>query len=104
MGVTDIKLDEDGDLLIEDGDFVLHESDEAHIEHILISNKGTWRQFPAIGVGLRSFLSGPLTRVIKNGLAKLIRVNLTFDGFKIRKLNVDNIEDVKLDATRRLDG
>lgn len=101
MEATDIKLDEDGDLLIKDGDFVADLSDETHIEHILLTNQGTQRQFPALGVGIQRNLLGAVTKLTRNQLEKLIRVNLIFDGFKIRKLNVNALDAIEIDAIRK---
>jgi len=100
MEATDVQLDDDGDLLIKDGDFVADLSDETHIEHILITTQGTARQFPALGVGIVKNLLGAVTKVSKNQLEKSIRVNLIFDGFRIRKLNVESLEDIQIDAIR----
>ena len=46
MEVKDIKLDDDFDLVIENGDFKVSSSDMQHIQLICITDLGHWKQFP----------------------------------------------------------
>ncbi len=55
----DILLDEDGDLLIVNGDFVIGESIDQEVGLILQSNKGEYKEFPTFGLNLIE-----LTRII----------------------------------------
>lgn len=72
----DIRLTETGDLFINPntGDFQISESDVRHVEDIIQSYKGDWKEFPLVGVGIRRFSASAgnfqrLTRVIKTQLA-----------------------------------
>jgi hypothetical protein len=54
----DLLLDSDFDLLIADGDLSLGESTRQHQQLIMLSEPGEWREFPTVGVGIRSKLLG----------------------------------------------
>ena len=53
----DIIVDQTGDLEILNGDIFVNESDSQHLEFIITADKGQFRQFPLIGVGIRRFSS-----------------------------------------------
>ena len=40
---TDFELDTEGDILIQNGDFVVSPSDQRHIEDIICADKGNFR-------------------------------------------------------------
>jgi len=50
--MNDILLDRNGDLNFKNGDLEIGYSDNQHQEHILIANKGEYREFPELGVGI----------------------------------------------------
>jgi lipoprotein-releasing system permease protein len=56
MAVKDITLDDNFDLIIENGDFKVSDSDMQHIQLICITNLGHWKQFPLVGVGIEQSL------------------------------------------------
>lgn len=79
MAVRDIKLQSiDGDLLIENGDFVIFDSDYQHIHDIINDAPGEWKQFPTLGVNLKSVQYGPAN---VNQLQQTIKIQLTGDGY-----------------------
>lgn len=53
---VDLLLDDNFDILIQNGDLVAGESTRQHQSLLLLSEKGEWREFPLRGVGLRSWL------------------------------------------------
>jgi hypothetical protein len=53
---VDLLLDENFEILIEDGDFVPGESTRQHQTLLLYAEKGEIREFPTRGVGVRSWL------------------------------------------------
>lgn len=91
MEVNDILLDDNLDLRIESGDLVVGESTLQHQNLLLISEPGEWKQSPAIGIGIRSFLldSGTTSELKKN-----ISKGFEDDGMKIRALRIST--DYKL--------
>ncbi len=88
--MQDLILNDNGDLKIEDGDFVVGHSDEQHQQHILLANKGEYKAIPEIGVGIVQMLNDEQYTDI---LIEAKR-NLEYDGMKIR--NIAYKEDGKL--------
>lgn len=82
----DILLNDSGDLFAKSGDFVVNESDVQHVQQLLVSHPGEFKEVPMIGVGLRSeqlaVMSGELRRVIQKGLAA--------DGYKASSVAIRN--------------
>jgi len=99
--VKDIILDDDLDLKIVNGDFVINESDQQSIELILNSFPGAWKEFPTCGIGIKQYQasSGQSLNLKRN-----ISVQLEADGFKVNGVNVkpNNIDefDCFLDVER----
>ena len=98
---TDIRLDDDGDLKIKDGDFDTGLSDQAHIEHILLANKGTYRFEPLIGVNLPAQQNATNSGKERRALEKKIRLNLELDGFQVLEVTILSMEDIKINAKRK---
>ena len=76
----DYKLDSDGDLLFKNGDWVIAESDQQHIEDTINADVGWWKEFPTDGVAVRNYSNS------SNDIAKLsrkIKIELEKDGYKV---------------------
>ena len=86
--MTDILLDKTGDLDIQNGDIVIGYSDNQHQEHILLANKGDYKQFPELGVGINKMLNDD------DFLPFLIEAkkNFEYDGPKIISLIYENFK------------
>lgn len=54
--MKDILLDTDGDLLIEDGDFVIGNSDTQNVESIVHNFKGEFKEYPLVGFGVINYV------------------------------------------------
>lgn len=98
MEVKDFKLDQNGDLDTTGGDFLLNESDQVHIEHILKSNKGYWLETPLLGVGLINELNGSKTR---QELKQNIRRQLVLDNYTVKEVTISDEFKIGIDAIRR---
>ena len=61
-------------------DFVIAVSDEQHIEDTINAFPGWWKEDPEDGVGIASYLGGPLNTQL---LAKNIILQLTADGYTV---------------------
>jgi hypothetical protein len=85
MQAIDFTLDGDGDLLIEDGDFVLSHSDPTHQEHILKSYTGFWRNAPLVGVGINQYVGATLDPAT---IKRAIKIQLEADGYQVNGLDV----------------
>jgi len=86
----DLVLDENNDLVIENGDFKIGQSDDQNIEAIMISEKGQFYEFPKLGYGVRRKLYGAMNIPLER---KLIRENLKLDNYNIKKLNITGVGD-----------
>jgi hypothetical protein len=97
----DFLLDADGDLLIQDGDFVIGLSDEDHMQDLIESFVGWWKEFPAVGVGIKQFqASAGQEQVIERN----IKLQLQSDGYDIAIVRVTATSDskfnIQIDGTR----
>lgn len=100
MAARDYSLDESGDLKISGGDFFVSESEAQHLQDIILSHKGEWRQHPLCGVGLSFYLNAPSTLSVISELKKEIHSNLKADGFTVRKCDVSEDFTLTIDANR----
>ena len=97
----DFLLDDDGDLAIANGDFKVGKSDQQHVEDIIESYSGWWKEFPLLGVGVQNYLNSTGNN---QQLARNIIVQLVSDGFTcsnpIISLNPDGTFTINPNATR----
>ncbi|MEO1006844.1 MAG: hypothetical protein AAFW67_13560, partial [Cyanobacteria bacterium J06638_38] len=97
MAAKDFKIDQStGDVVIKNGDFVLHESTNQHIEHILLAKQGDFKQWPLVGVGIRRYLKGPDSALDRRDLERVIRVNLLLDDMDINTVRVSSFENIQI--------
>lgn len=83
--VYDLKFDNDGDIVIENNDLVIEESDYYHIFDILYSVPGWWKKYPLIGFDPYKYLnSRASSQVLKNEATK----QLQSDGYKVNVLDI----------------
>ncbi len=99
MKATDLGLDNNGDLDIKKGDFTIVESDQVHIEHILLSNKGYWFETPLLGVGIINELNGSRSR---QELKQNIRRQLVLDNFSVKKIEISTDSKIDINAVRKI--
>lgn len=94
----DILLDKNGDLLFDQGDLNLGTSDQQHIEDILLSNIGGYKQHPLIGVDLFRYKNSPLTLKVRQKLEKEIQIQLLSDNASEIKVTTDNAGKINVEA------
>ena len=82
--MKDLLLDDDGDLKIINGDFVIGEAEVQSVERLLISKPGEWKEFPQVGCDIKKSMNGSIGRFLERN----VRVQLESDGFSIEKLNI----------------
>lgn len=80
----DLILNDNKDLTIKDGDFVIGDSKEQDAELILLSHQGDWKQSPLTGVNLRNDINSNLN---VNSIARKIKIQLQNDG--IYNINIE---------------
>jgi hypothetical protein len=82
----DILLDENFDLLIQDGDFVIGDCLNQQINCLLQAVPGSYKQHPTIGVDIDSFIldsnSDELNRAIREQFKK--------DRLSVKSINITN--------------
>jgi hypothetical protein len=93
----DYLLNEDFSPVIENGDFVVGNNSLMQQKKLLLAQKGEFREFPTLGVGLADFLESDTTE----GLEGTIRQEFENDGLRVRKLKVYDDFTVDIEATRR---
>ncbi len=80
--MKDILLNQDYNLLIEQGDWQINDSHHQHIELLLTTLPGEWKENPEAGVGIHLSKNGVIDGFIKRTIA----VQLEADGFKLDHL------------------
>ena len=83
----DIRFGNDDDLFINaSGDFDISESDTRHVDDIIDSYIGHWREFATIGVGIKrkQNQSGSIQRISRE-----IKIQLVGDGYNVQGIKFD---------------
>lgn len=78
MIAYDLKVDDTGDMVIENGDFVIAPSDSRHIRDILMSKPGDYKQYPLVGFNPYKRLNAKIDATTNN---KDATTQLTADGY-----------------------
>ena len=92
----DIKLIEN-DLVIQNGDFVITDSDQQHIEDIIQAYIGHYKEFPLAGVGIDLYMNSSGTQL---ELQRIIRLQLESDGYTINNVIITDEGKLYIDAER----
>lgn len=96
---SDIILYND-DLLFENGDFKIGDSDQQHIQDIVFENIGSYKEFPLLGVGIINYLNSSGLQLV---LKRVIKSQLESDGYSVDEIIIqkDDISSITIDATRK---
>jgi hypothetical protein len=91
----DISIKND-DVVIENGDFSIVPSDQQHVQDLIQSNTGEYKEFPLLGVGAKNYInsSGRLPE-----LRRAIIWNLKSDGYNVRQISI-NGNEISIDSQR----
>ncbi|AZI53909.1 oxidase [Epilithonimonas vandammei] len=92
--MKDILLNEDGSLMIKDGDFVAGENIIQQQAMLLATHQGEFKHSPEVGVGISDLLLGEELLEYRHK----IRNQFAMDGLKINKLELYDIGNLKIDA------
>ncbi len=98
--MNDILLDDDLDLAIENGDFVIGDSEEQHQELILIAFQGSFRASPLTGIGITRYYKASFSVGNIDKLRQKIRLQMQYDGYKTVKTAINSFEDIEIEAER----
>ncbi len=98
--MNDILLGEDNDLLFENGDFVIGNSDKQNQKLIIVSGKGDYKAHPEVGVGIEGYLNDEsLTPLLIE-----IKKQLEYDGMKINDVFIDEEGKLVIDGKYKENG
>ena len=89
---TDIILNDNLDLKTRNGDFEVSESTLQHQKLLLLAQKGEWREYPRVGIGIQNYIEDDAL----GDLYQEIQKQYTRDGMQIDKLRV--LQDGKIDV------
>ncbi len=90
----------DGDLKIVAGDLVLGESDTQNVFDLINSERGEFKQYPQVGLGIYGYLNSEMDQY---ALTQQISIQLNADGFNTSNMVVtfDNASSTeKIDVSK----
>ena len=93
--MDDFVIEED--IEIKDGDFRVAEASQQNLTHILLSQKGSYKEFPILGVGLSRYLNSP-DSTARLRLENEIDKQLIFDNFNVTTLDVNDLKNIRIDG------
>ena len=88
--VKDININEDFELEILNGDFKVDESDKNHIQLIIRTYLGAWKEFPRVGCGIDYYMASSGQETI---LKRNIAVQLAADNYKVLSIGLARQSD-----------
>lgn len=99
MDVKDFNIDQNNDLIFLNGDIDIDYSDNQHIQDIVYSFQGYWKQNPTCGVGIQQYLnSAGMQQKIKND----IKLQLENDNYTVDSISIETDGAIKIDASRNV--
>ena len=98
--VQDILLNEDFDLEFKNGDFVVGDSDEQHIQLIALIEPGQIRHSPLTGLGIAKRLQSPMSLRQQDALRRAAYLQLEIDGYQSGAASVEITDTITIKADR----
>lgn len=96
--INDILLDDTGDLLIRGGDFAVGPALETQIEHLMLADKGAYRDNPLIGAGIKRAINGRLNS--PGMVIKEAKLQLQGDGWQNIDVQLSPNQEMYINADR----
>lgn len=96
--VNDILLDASGDLLVTGGDFVIGPALEAQIEHLMLADRGAYRDDPLVGTGVQRMINGRLNS--HSNIVKQAKLQLQGDGWQNIEVSFTPGQELIVNADR----
>lgn len=87
MSRQDVLLDDNNELIVENGDFVIGDSDNQHAAIIFEAQKGEIRSSPELGFGAMRFVKNSGSTVRK--FLRDLKLELEKDGYADPDINID---------------
>jgi len=82
--MRDLLLDNNQELDIQNGDFVVDESSLQHQDLLLMTSKGEWKENPLIAVGVLEFLKDEDA----SGMLSEIKIQFEKDGMDVKSVAI----------------
>lgn len=86
----DILRDENGNLAFADGDFLVGQSDQQHVEDILDLQPGELKEFPLAGFGAINYIKRTITA---DEFKRDLKLQLNYDGYN--NVNIDTSNGIQ---------
>ena len=97
MDNSDFLLDDEGDLLIVNGDLVIGDSDQQHVYDLLTCPKGNYKEHSTIGIHALDYRNK--TGDVSTRFQRDVKEELKRDGFARPKMTMINgLEDFKVEV------
>lgn len=94
--MKDFLLDENGDLAIENGDFVIRDSKEQDVATLIMANKGEFKEFPLVGFGAINYVKSEVSEV---EFKRDLKVQLEYVGFLNPTIDLsEGFENLKIEV------
>lgn len=100
MALIDYKNIEHDLVINAEGDFDKADMSQEHIEDILLITKGSLRMKPLVGVNLIDYVNAPWSLKTQVKLDKSIRVQLTLDGYSVKRIITNDLSNIIIDAIK----
>jgi len=100
MSVNDIMLDDNLDLLIQNGDFVIGDAEEQIQQLILIASQGSFRESPLTGINIVTYLKSRMTPGLVDALKQKIKLQFQYDGYTTVTPTIDSFTDIDIEVSR----
>jgi len=98
--MTDILLDDNLDLLIQNGDFVIGDAEEQIQQLILMASQGSFRNSPLTGVNIVQYIKSRLGPAEIDALKQKIKLQFQYDGYITVNTVINSISDIEISASR----
>lgn len=95
MIINDLKIDNDNNIIIKNGDFVISDSASEHAYSLLSLNRGDLKLTPKIGCDLIYELNSKISIFLKDKLYNKIKKTFKEDGYDTFNLqfDIDNVNN-----------
>lgn len=93
--MNDFSLDDNEDIDLATGDFMLTESTPQHQRQLLLNTKGDFKEKPTIGVGALSYIDDENF----SGLIRAVNIEFSRDGMEVHNVSLSEGGTVVSNAT-----
>lgn len=98
--MNDILLDNNLDLAIEGGDFIIGDAEDQHQQLILVASQGSFRDSPLTGVNITQYIKTGFTQIQIDQLKQKCRLQFQYDGYARSFIKINSFTDIQINAER----